>query len=124
MQITRNANLLGSVCLMRYLPPRSRGLEGAGGAAASATTRLVSALDTEVVIPNRTKNRTHRRLFVAARHTHDLENHTLSRVPRLERKTDAVPVVCAAGRLRRRCQHRTRSCVEDLNLGRASSLEL
>ncbi len=41
----------------------------------SATTTLVSSLDTEVVIPNRTKNRTDRRLVSAARDAHDLENY-------------------------------------------------
>ena len=47
----------------------------ASGAGLSATTTLVSSFETEVVIPNRTKNRTHRRLFSAARNAHDLENH-------------------------------------------------
>src|ERR1051326_1284492 len=94
------------------------------GATGSANTTLASAFETEVVIPNRTKYRTHRRLVSATRRAHDPEIHCFRLVPRLKRKTDAIPVVRAARRHLRSGQHRARIRVRNLNERRAARFEL
>src|ERR1044071_2081678 len=108
---------------MRYAL-RAGALVSASGCAVSATTRSVSAFDTEVVIPNRTKYRTHRRLFSVARIAQNFQKHGFRLVARLERKTNAIPIVCAARRHLRLLQHRPVSSIDDLNERRTARFEL
>src|ERR1051326_1323148 len=99
-------------------------LVSASGAMGSANTTLVSAFETEVVIPNRTKYRTYRRLFTATRRAHDLEIHCFRLVAGFERQTNAIPVVRAARRHLRSPQRRAGSRVHNLNEWRTAGFEL
>src|SRR5690349_25038610 len=89
-QITRKANRLASVCRMRCLS-RSCELVAANGCGLGTASTLTSSFETEVVIPNRTKNRTNQRLFIAAINTHDPECDSFRFARRLERQVQTVP---------------------------------
>src|SRR5689334_796267 len=72
------------------------GLTAASGCELSGTSAtLLSALDTEVVIPNRTEDRTRRRVFSGARHSHYTQQHGFGLFARLECTTHLLPVVRA-----------------------------
>src|SRR6185503_7003477 len=97
MQITRKANLLAIVCVIRKTP-RCGGIDSASGLAVSGTTKLVSTFESEVVIPNRTINRTDRGLLSATGDAHDPENYCFRVVARLKRQANAVPFARAIRR--------------------------
>src|SRR6185503_5152420 len=122
MQITRKANRLAIVCATRKTP-RCGGVISASGLAVSGTTKLVSTFESEVVIPNRTINRTDRSLFSATGDAHDPENYCFHVVARLERQADAIPLARAVRRGLRRNHLLFIRGVKNLNLRCATTHE-
>src|SRR6185503_20753398 len=122
IQITRKANLLAIVWVTRKTA-RCGGVGSASELVVSGTTRLVSTFESEVVIPNRTINRTNRCLFSATGDAHDPDNYCFHVCGRLERQAGALPFARAVGRRVGRDQLLFIRGIENLNLRGAATHE-